>query len=399
MTIQKSLANLTEQDLRALVAGAVAESETLDYKLQMYGTSENDRKELLRDVSSMANNRGGYLLIGIREEQEVAQEIVGIQDAEASAQRILSSALTGIQDRINGLDAKPVPLANGAAVLAIYIPPSTRAPHMVTYANEDRFWIRHGRQKMRMSLEEVRQACSKVQNIYERAEQFLHSRQSLAIKNWAITIGQQCVLHIAATPLTLGIDRFDTSRQDVRELLEDPPGMRASGWTVRFPRHALVQPSMFGLRREIRESRYFEVFRNGHTEFRVLLEIDGHHFTTGTFNGQEARILKPLALVEYTVSTFRLYKAVADVVGILDSVIASFHMYYAGGWAIGRSPNRDEWVTGPWPEQDFNLPPMELPASMAADAMAKAVLDRVWQSFGGEVAPYFRNGVFTPPPQ
>jgi hypothetical protein len=56
LTITKPIEALTEGDFQALVRESVAESETLDYKLQMYGMTDNDKREMLHDVSSMANN-------------------------------------------------------------------------------------------------------------------------------------------------------------------------------------------------------------------------------------------------------------------------------------------------------------------------------------------------------
>lgn len=113
MIIQKPINSITESDLNALVKNKVSEDEGLDYKLEMYGTSDSDKKEMLRDVSAMANGRGGHILIGIREEAEVAVEIVGIDRAEVAVERILSSCLTGIYERINGLDARVILLSSG----------------------------------------------------------------------------------------------------------------------------------------------------------------------------------------------------------------------------------------------------------------------------------------------
>jgi hypothetical protein len=60
MIIQKPLGDLREADLQGLVDERVLEDETLDYKLTMYGQSDADKKEMLRDVSSMANFDGKW---------------------------------------------------------------------------------------------------------------------------------------------------------------------------------------------------------------------------------------------------------------------------------------------------------------------------------------------------
>jgi Schlafen, AlbA_2 len=158
MTIEQAIDTIDEPFLESLIRNQVAEGDTLDYKRDMYGATDGDTKELLRDISAMANNLGGYLLIGVREDNEVLVELVGIEQGALAVERILSSALAGITERIYGLNSRSIPLANGRAVVAVFVPPSSRVPHMVRARDEDRFWIRHGRQKMRMSIEEIRQA-------------------------------------------------------------------------------------------------------------------------------------------------------------------------------------------------------------------------------------------------
>src|SRR5262245_1138817 len=62
----------------------------------------------------MANKLGGYLLIGVREDNEAPVEIVGIEQADVAVEKILSSAWAGISERIYGLDARSIPLAKGS---------------------------------------------------------------------------------------------------------------------------------------------------------------------------------------------------------------------------------------------------------------------------------------------
>jgi hypothetical protein len=51
MMIQKPSSAVDESDLMALVQQGVEERETLDYKLEMYGNSDSEKREMLRDVS------------------------------------------------------------------------------------------------------------------------------------------------------------------------------------------------------------------------------------------------------------------------------------------------------------------------------------------------------------
>src|SRR5262245_22006803 len=126
MTIEQTIDTIDEHFLQSLIDNQVAESDTLDYKRDMYGDSDGDTKELLRDISAMANKLGGYLLIGVREDNEAPVEIVGIEQADVAVERILSSVWAGISERIYGLNSRSIPLAKGRAVVAVFVPPSSR---------------------------------------------------------------------------------------------------------------------------------------------------------------------------------------------------------------------------------------------------------------------------------
>jgi hypothetical protein len=404
LILQKPLHVITEVDLQHLVMEKVSEAETLDYKLEMYSQSDADKKEMLRDISSMANHQGGHILIGIREENEVAAEIVGINQPEIAAERLLSSCLTGIHERINGLDALPIPLGNGRAVLAVYIPQSTRMPHAVTFQNEDRFWIRHGRQKMRMSVEEIREACQTVEELAKKVEDFLlQRRQRLEIMaSFEAGKNADCAfLRIAATPLIINIDRFDISRGDVRALMEDPPGMRRDGWTVSSSgQHA--EPTMYGLKIGSIDFGSLEVFRNGYSEFLVRIEPDSHFKKINLQDDSTMNVLFPLGLVEYTVSMLRFYRSFAELIGIINPIILTWNLFNAHRWGLCRIPELRTLGNyyGPRISPDNNLfvPEIQVSSLSDPDRIARSILDRVWHAYGYEQSPYFdMRGQFTPP--
>ena len=66
----KPLLRLTENDLLALIADKEAEGKTLDYKRNLVGRSETEKKEFLFDVSSFASTQGGHLVFGMEEKTE-----------------------------------------------------------------------------------------------------------------------------------------------------------------------------------------------------------------------------------------------------------------------------------------------------------------------------------------
>ena len=63
--ISKPLEAIDQHDLKALVDNQVHEGEKIEYKRDLFGSSDSERKEFLKDVSSFANTAGGDLLIGV----------------------------------------------------------------------------------------------------------------------------------------------------------------------------------------------------------------------------------------------------------------------------------------------------------------------------------------------
>src|SRR4030042_326905 len=92
----------------------------------------------------------------------------GIEDAEAASARITSSCLSNIDERIPGLQIHLVPLSNGKHIIVIRIPKSPRAPHMITFKGLYQFWKRHDRQKSRMSIAEIKEACNVTEQLMTR---------------------------------------------------------------------------------------------------------------------------------------------------------------------------------------------------------------------------------------
>ncbi|MEO6803124.1 MAG: ATP-binding protein [Granulicella sp.] len=80
--IPKALNAITEEDLQALITNGVAEGRTIDYKRDLPGNSDSDKKELLADVSPFANTGGGDLVFGMSEAGGLPTQITGTGAAD-----------------------------------------------------------------------------------------------------------------------------------------------------------------------------------------------------------------------------------------------------------------------------------------------------------------------------
>jgi predicted HTH transcriptional regulator len=107
--ILASLEQITEKTLKELVANAVREKHTLDYKIAVYGNNDEQHREFLADISSFANAIGGDLVIGVQEDSGLPVSVPGIAiNADKEFQRMQQMILHGLQP--------PVPMRSGTPV-------------------------------------------------------------------------------------------------------------------------------------------------------------------------------------------------------------------------------------------------------------------------------------------
>jgi hypothetical protein len=179
----KSIRELAEGDIRALIEREVGESRILDYKREMYSSSDADKRDMACDISALANSDGGFLIVGIEcdEEGNKPMEVIGIDNNGLEA-RIESVCLDRIDEPLsNGRDYRLniVPLTNPVrVVLVIQIFESLRAPHMVSFQKQRYFYVRHGRQNRPADINDLRAIFEKVQGYMSKAESFVATRKA-----------------------------------------------------------------------------------------------------------------------------------------------------------------------------------------------------------------------------
>ena len=100
--IPKPLERVEGGDIDLLLTGNVQEGRTIDYKRDLPGASDSDRKEFLADVSSFANTVGGDLIVGIDEAGGLPTTIVGAAaaDLDEEIRRLDSIIQSGLDPRI-----------------------------------------------------------------------------------------------------------------------------------------------------------------------------------------------------------------------------------------------------------------------------------------------------------
>src|SRR5262245_42877997 len=132
--IDKPFDGIEAADINALVERHEQESRTIEFKRELPGGKESDRKEFLGDVSSFANALGGDLLYGIDANGGRAERITGVTAANAEAEvlRLDSMIRDGIRPRIIGCRVRAVSGFGSGLVFVVRVPRSLNGPHIVS---------------------------------------------------------------------------------------------------------------------------------------------------------------------------------------------------------------------------------------------------------------------------
>ena len=146
------LTAVDEARLRSLVG--LREGDDLDVKAERYGTSDSDKRELCADVAAFANARGGLIVIGATERNEVVDALAPVHTSGEEL-RILSILANSIVPPTQ-VDVHIVPASTaGFGYVLIAVAASVRAPHAVAKEQDLRYPVRDGSHKRWMREPEV----------------------------------------------------------------------------------------------------------------------------------------------------------------------------------------------------------------------------------------------------
>lgn len=391
MAITKRIEDLTDEDIETLIRDGTEESLYLDFKREPWGNSDGDRKEFLFDVTAFANAYGGYILVGIEEEKvggvPRAKAIANVANAATLADDLQKVMLSAIDPRLPGASIRSV-LTTCGTVLAIHIPRSSRAPHMVTYKGTNKFYCRHGREKLPMSVGEVGDAFTLAGRTTERAlqalEDFIQSARESTPAEPTLVLASMPLLHYARP--------IDPREEWAVEFLNSPPNRPASFGIDRVdpraPRQYQTLPSLAGLTRQINS-----------TDSDLTLHRCGMlTYRTGVLNRELHKEIDPRLMISGAVHFLRISATLAKHLGH-DGEIATQLLLLAPQDSRSfklRPVPQDRHQMLQWP--DSALPCAHQVVDPEAtvwvttekpDRAAQRMLDIVFQAFGHKAAPCF----------
>ena len=199
--LDKPLERIQIADLQELLQEKWPEGKAVDYKRDLYGRADSDKKELLKDVSSFANTDGGDLIIGVDEAGGLPTSILGVAVADVDAEklRLEETIRRGIEPRID-FAIQTVETGSGTVIFIIRVRESWILPHRVVYQGKfGEFWARNSAGKYSMDTTELRRAFNLSESIYEKVRSFRQERVERIIQgNGPLPLkdGAKLILHL-----------------------------------------------------------------------------------------------------------------------------------------------------------------------------------------------------------
>jgi hypothetical protein len=390
--INKSITELSAADLAALVSHSTEEGRHLDFKRDVPSFSDKEKLELCADVSSFANTGGGYIIFGVDESGGVASAVLGLPgvDADAVILRLEQILTAGIDPPVPGIVSRRISIASGGSVIAIHVPRSWRAPHLVKHGDSFRMYTRMSRGKQPLDAQQIRRTFESTGNVVETIRRWHGDRIAKILADDTpiqVEPGAKMVLHIV--PLESVGDPF---RIPASELIDKPIEFKplgVSGWDHRINLDGYVTHggSAYDATNGA-DSSYCQVFRSGRIEAvfsKLVREHNGRHVIASTWYEK--------ALLEATATYVKSLAAL----GVSYPLVVMLCFLHARGAFMAVDPryfgrdvhpiDRDVLI---FPDVVLEAAPSDLPRAL------RPMFDAVWNACGmARSLNYDKTGTWT----
>jgi hypothetical protein len=371
----KPPSKITEDDLLALITDKEAEGKTIDYKRELIGKTDADKKEFLYDVSSFANTLGGHLVFGMEENNGEPINLCGLTGIDPDQQilRLEQMLRDGIRPALAGVQTVPVPLSGGRVAIVMHIPKSWNPPHQVTYQKAFRFYGRASNGKYQLDVDELRSVFALSATAAERMKLFRIERVAKIVAEDTpvpLELGGKTVFHML--PLAAFTGRYVV---DINRLWRDPSsmvGVLRGGGTPLFNVDGLLLAS-----HQRPASRYAQVFRDG------CIEVVGDWSAEANKNTRLPCPAFERAIIEHIYRSKQLFQQISAVPPFVIMVT----MVGMKGWQIVTQSTSSASV--------FDRDPVFIPELILevlddiVQDESKPLLDAIWNAAGSPESPNY----------
>lgn len=380
----KRFDDINKADIDLLIADQVPEGRALDYKAELPGKSDGQRKEFAADVTSFANAAGGYIVFGVTEAKDAAGKNTGTPDkatglastnGDEAVLRLESMARTNLDPPIPGLRTKALDGFPDGPVVVMHIPKSWAAPHMVAVSTDSRFYSRGSAGKQPLTVTEIRSAFQLSSEMPNRIRRFRDERLGRVIAGETpVPLHERGKLIVHLLPLASL--NADAPPVDLAAWSGSPAPLQplacGGGWNHRFNFDGFVT---FSGPQEGPQRSYLQVLRMGALE--AVTTLREPHSNGITY-------MNPWGIEEEVCPGLSRFVKLAETHDLPLPMVAMTSLLGVKGSALPPSWSRDVSDGDHRIERDDLLLPDVLLDRYDADlpALLRPSFDALWQAIG-----------------
>lgn len=187
------LADVDSGVLTRIVSNRLREDTDIEFKGQVYGASDAERRNAAGDVAAMANGSGGVIMLGIAEGGGAASAVTPVPLSEETELRLRQS-IVGLTAPAPYFVIHRVPISGENGVYLLIVPASPDAPHAVRVNDALRYVQRDGARIRVLPESEVadryRRRLERARADVDRADQMLEFAQPLLDpeQSWLVAV-------------------------------------------------------------------------------------------------------------------------------------------------------------------------------------------------------------------
>lgn len=280
--LKKNIENITLPDIEDLINQNVRESSLIEYKEADFLNPDNRQIQnhywkIVKIICGLANNMGGLLIIGIREDSNSsADSITPINRPRASLINklrglIVSHTIPVISIKIQDINTNPNNFDNYILVFKVL-----EAPEPVMYVNSSdsdshKYFYRYNEDTIPADHATVRLLFSK-KNIEEKLNEYI------ALRKYGLKPGyEENRVSWISIPYQFPLDTFtdinETTKTKLRNFYQNLSTRDRFYHLLRNGRFS-HNGILFLLKHRLIYNGFFEIKKNGYIEFKTFIDID-----------------------------------------------------------------------------------------------------------------------------
>ncbi|MFA6525380.1 MAG: ATP-binding protein [Patescibacteria group bacterium] len=386
--INKNILEITLADIEDLKKNSISEGKTIEYKKDLNISSDSEKKEFLKDLTSFANTAGGDLIFGIEEKGGIPENIEGITvvDENELKGRLENLIRDSIEPRIK-VDYNFIDIGDNK-ILIIRLAKSWNSPHRVTHRGHNKFYGRNANGKYEFDTNELRDAFNLSEVLLEKFNDFKADR-IIKITSNESPMPTEPGAKIIMLFIPLSAFTPNTS-YDLNELKKDPSTYRplysGAGWSGSLNFEGLIGWS--GIE-DKKTYTYLQIYRNGIIEAAEGLMLSMPEKRTGN------KFIPHTAFEEKIIEGFERILSMLDAkLGVPLPIFFSLTLVNIKGYRMSQSNYNDffmsDRINQPLNKNILSLPEITInDFSVNAATVLKPQFDLIWNAFGIESSPNY----------